>query len=193
VVAAGSAVTALLLATVWLVLPFVHHWSTRAAQLAATRERWARLTTVVARTGQLRQMLDAARQAATSDQDQLVAGATPALAASTLQELLQRDASQSAVQLERVDAAGDPHPDKPGLLAVPVQLQARGDLFGLVDFLTLLEHGSPLVVVDEMTIDAGQDADEGPVTTEAVNAPRQTLTWTLRLHGLYEASRDGSP
>jgi hypothetical protein len=187
VVAGGAVVSAMLLATVWLVVPFAQHWSRRDARLAAAREHWARLATLVTSTGRLRQMLEEARQGSAADTNRLIAGATPALAASALQDLVQRDAAQSAVQLERVDAAGEPHVDKPGLLAIPVQLQARGDLYGLVDFLDRLDRGAPLLVVDELTVDAGLDeGDDGAAVTAAARAPRQTLTWTLRLHGLYE-------
>jgi hypothetical protein len=194
VVAGGAIVSAILLATVWLVLPFAHHWSSREARLTAAREHWDRLATMVANTGRLRQTLEAARRASAADNDRVVAGATPALAASALQELVQRDAGQSAVQLERVDAAGEPHAERPGLLAIPVQLQARGDLYGLVDFLARLDHGSPLLVVDELTVNAGLDADDGDgVVATAVAGPRQVLTWTLRLHGLYDGSVKDSP
>jgi len=175
----------------WLVVPFAQHWSSRETRLAAARDRWERLATLVANTGSLQQALDAARLASDADTNRVVAGATPALAASALQELVQRDAAQSTVQLERVDAAGEPHADRPGLLAIPVQLQARGDLYGLVDFLAHVEHGRPLLIVDEVTIDAGADASDGDgrqLASTVANGPRQVLTWTLRLHGLYEGS-----
>jgi type II secretory pathway component PulM len=190
VVAAGTIVSVVLLTTVWLVLPLEHRWSDRAVRLSAAHDRWERLSTLVASASRLRQTLDAAHATSAGVADQLVAGATPALAASSLQEVLQHDAGQSAVQLERVDAAGDPHADKPGLLAIPVQLQARGDLYGLVDFLGRLEQGNPLLVVDELTVNAGPDpADEGP----GAGGSPQALSWTLRLHGLYEGSAEGSP
>lgn len=195
VVAAGAVVSVMLLATAWVVLPFAQHWSSREARLGAARERWERVATLVANTDRLRHTLDAARQVSAADKGRVVAGATPALAASALQELVQRDAGQSAVQLERVDAAGEPHADKPGLLAIPVQLQARGDVYGLVDFLARLDHGSPLLVVDELTVDAGldPDGDGGQGVAAVTDAPRQTLTWTLRLHGLYDGSPAGGP
>jgi hypothetical protein len=190
VVAGGAIVSVVMLVAVWLVLPFVQHWSAREARLAASRERWERVATLVANTGPLRQALDSARNASAADQGQIVAGATPALAASAIQDVLQRDAAQSSVQLERVDAAGEPRPDKPGLLAIPVQLQARGDLYALAAFLARVEHGSPLLVTDELTVNAGLDDDEGGgarlVSTAATS--RQMLTWTMRLHGLYEGT-----
>jgi general secretion pathway protein M len=189
VIAVGAIVSAVLLATIWVIVPFAQHWASREGRLSAARERWTRLTTLVASTGHLRQTLDVARHASAGDSDRLAAGTTPALAASTLQELVQHDASQSAVQLERVDAAGEPHADKPGLLAIPVQLQARGNLYGLVDFLARLEHGSPLLVVDELTIDAGLDAADAAAVDDA---PRRSLMWTVRLHGLYEGPTEGS-
>jgi type II secretory pathway component PulM len=186
VVVAGSVVSAAMMATVWLVLPFAQHWSSRAARLATAQERWGRLAMLVANSGRLSQTLESAKHASASDEGRLVAGATPALAASSLQELVQRDASESAIQLERVDAAGEPQADKSGLLAIPVELQARGDLYGFVAFLTRLEQGSPLVVIDEMTVNGGLDADEDVQAAAAASAPRQTLSWTLHLHGLYE-------
>jgi type II secretory pathway component PulM len=188
VVVAGTVVSAALLATVWLVLPFAQQWSSRATRLTAAREHWARLATLVANTSRLRETVESARQASASDADRLVTGATAALAASALQALVQRDAGQSAVQLERVDAAGEPHADRPGLLAIPVELQARGDLYGFVAFLSRLEQGDPLLVVDEMTVNAGLDADDRQPA--ALNSQRQMLTWTLRLHGLYEGSAE---
>ncbi len=189
VVAGGAVVSVVLMIAVWVVLPFAQHWASRSAQLAEARAHWARLSALVANTGRLNRTLDLARQSSGSDQDRLITGATPALAASALQSLVQRYAGETAVQLERVDAAGEPHPDKPGLLAIPVQLQARGDLYGLVDFLSRLEHGGPLVVIDELNVSAGLDAgdDEARVTAVA-DAPRQSLMWTLRLHALYEGS-----
>lgn len=193
VIAVGAIASVILLAIMWVVLPAAQHWSSRDARLAATREHWMRLASLVASTGRLRQTLDVATQSSAADQDRLVGGTTAALAASTLQALVQRDAGESAVQLERVDAAGEPRADKPGLLAIPVQLQARGDLYGLVDFLGRLQHGSPMLVVDELTIDGGlYDSEDGQAPSPGANAPSRTLTWTVRLHGLYEGAAAGS-
>jgi hypothetical protein len=177
------------------VLPFAQHWAARESRLEAARERWDRVATLVANTGRLRQTLDSARRASAADEGDIVAGATPALAASAIQDVLQRDAAQSGVQLERVDAAGEPQADKPGLLGIPVQVQARGDLYGLAGFLARIEHGSPLLIADELTINAGLDEGEGDgarlVSTGA--GPHQSLTWTLRLHGLYEGTAEPAP
>src|SRR5438034_1176747 len=96
------------------------------------------------------------------------------------------------VLLDRVDAAGEPRPDKPGLLAIPVQLQGRGDVYGLVDFLYRLQHGEKLLVTDELSLNAGFE----PVLTAELEgggggARPQNLSWSLRLHGLYGAATTG--
>jgi len=189
VVASGAFVCIAALAIVWVVLPFAQRWASRDAQLSTTRARWIRLETLLGSTDRLSQALDAARRAAGGNENQLVSAATPALAASALQALLQTDASQSAVQLERIDAAGDPEQDKPGFLAIPVQLQARGDLYGFIDFMHRLDSARPVLVVDELTVDAGSGPeDDGPPTQ---SMPR-TLAWSVRVHGLYATSQEPS-
>jgi type II secretory pathway component PulM len=184
VVLGGAIVSVAALAIVGVGLPFAHHWTARETAYAASRAQWVRLASLTASTDRLQHALDAQKRAFAADDDRLVTGSTPALAASTLQGLVQGYASASSVQLERIDVAGDPRPDKPGLLAIPVQLQARGDVYGLVSFLERLQHGDKLLVVDELTLDSGSEADLSGLP----NAARQALSWTVRLHGLYGGS-----
>ncbi len=87
---------------------------------------------------------------------------------------------------EGVDVAGQPRPDKPGLLAIPVQLQGQGDVYGLVDFLYRLQHGEKLLVLDELSLNAGF------VSSFQGGSGRQYLSWSLRLHGLYGAAAAGT-
>jgi len=183
-VLAGSAVMVATLVVVELVLPITHQWALRDAAYAATEQQWARLTALTANMGRLRRLRDDQRSAFDADEQRLVSGATPALAASTLQGLIQRYAIESAVQIEGVDVASDARPDRPGLLAIPVQLQARGDISDLVDFLYRLEHGDKLLVVDEMTVNARSDELLSQPTGSSGAAPKP-LSWTLHLHGLY--------
>jgi len=180
----GAVFCALLLLTVWVVLPFGQHWISRESRMEAMHQRWARLASLVVNADRASRALDAARQTTAVNEDRLVEAPTPALAASALQEVLQHDASQSAVQLQRVDAAGESHADKSGLLAIPVQFQARGDVYGLVDFLTRLERGGPLLVIDELTVDDEAEADDDAATSSS----QATLSWTVRLHGLYDGT-----
>src|SRR3989442_76209 len=141
VIAGGAIVSAVALVIVLGVVPFAHRWAAREATYAASREQWMRLATLATSRDRLRRALDEHQRAFAADEARLVSGATPALAASMLQGLLQRYADESAVQLDRVDVAGQPRPDKPGLLAIPVQLQGQGDIYGLVDFLHPLPLG----------------------------------------------------
>src|SRR2546426_204134 len=103
----GAGVRAAALVVVLPVLPFGQRWTEREAAYGARREQWVRLATLAASTDRLRRALDEQQGAFAADRDRLVSGATPALSASTLQGLLQRYADESAVQLDRVDAAGE--------------------------------------------------------------------------------------
>jgi hypothetical protein len=175
----GAALVALALATTLLVLPAMDRWSARQEALAANVERRARLQALVGSEAGLRKALAERRQAQAGTMRLLLAGATPALAASNLQALLQQYAEESLVQLNRVDVAGQLKADRPGLASVPVLLQGQGDVYGLVDFLYRIQHGQRLLVIDEISVNTRssylQDKD-------------QLLTWSLRAHGLYPES-----
>src|SRR5437879_7043351 len=132
VVLGGAIVSASALLVVLVGLPLAHHWAAREAAYTASREQWLRLTQLVANTDRLRRALDERQRVHAADEIRLVTGATPALAASVLQGLLQRYGDESSVQLNRVDVASQPRAGQPGLLSIPVQLQCQGDLCGLV-------------------------------------------------------------
>jgi hypothetical protein len=173
----GAGVAAVLLMLTGVALPLVRHWTTREAAYATTRDQWARLAGLTAGIDQLRRTRDTQREAQGTELARLVTGATPALAASGLQGLLQRFAEEHGVQLDRVDVATQPRPDRGGLLAIPAQLQGQSDIKGLVDFLLRIQVSQVLLVIDELAINAATDGQDG----------RQTLMWTVRLHGLYRA------
>jgi len=189
VVVGGAIVCAVALTTVGLVLPIARRWSARQGLYLARTAQWARLTELNRNGGHLTEALAAGRRAFSLDEDRLVTGSTPALAASTIQALAQGYADEASVQLDRADAAGEPRPDQSGLMAIPLQLQMRGDLYGLVKLLDLLQHGEKLFVIDEFVLNSsGSDG-----ALEGSAAPR-TLSWTLRVHGLYapDASQPGA-
>src|SRR5438874_154172 len=200
VVLGGALVSATALLVVLVGLPLTHDWTVREVAYTASREQWLRLTALVANTDRLRRALDERKRAHAADDARLVTGATPALAASALQGLLQRYADESSVQLNRVDVVSEPRPGQPGLLAIPVQLQGQGDIYGLVDFLFRLERGDKLLALDELSLNAGFGPGFVPgfvpslgqrMRLRLVQAP-QSLTWSLRLHGLYRASSGAS-
>ena len=174
---AGVIVAGAALGLATLVLPFAKRWAAREATYAASSAQWARLAGLAAGTGVLRAARDDRRRTQGAEQARLIDGATPALAASTVQALLQRYAEESSVQLDRVDVAGQPRAEVAGLLAIPVLLQGQGDVYGLVEFLDRVQAGGALLVIDELTINAAA----GPADD------RQTLVWMARLHGLYRA------
>jgi type II secretory pathway component PulM len=183
-IAAGASVAAGLLVLTVVVLPFVRRWTARETLYAETRAQWERLAGLAAGATPLRQARDGQRVAQGAESARLVTGATPALAASGLQGLLQRFAEENTVQLDRVDVAAQPRNDRGGMLAIPAQLQGQSDITGLVDFLARIQSSTILLVIDELAVNAAGDG--------AGVDGRQTLIWTVRLHGLYRAPRGTS-
>ena len=181
-VGVGAGVLALAFATTLVILPEIDRWSARETALEAHAEQRARLEALVESETALRRTLAGRRQAQAGAMRLMLVGATPALAASNLQALLQQYAEESWVQLNRVDVAGQLKADRPGLVAVPVVLQGQGDVYGLVDFLYRIQHGQRLLVIDEISVNTRstylQDKD-------------QLLTWSIRAHGLYPESGTG--
>jgi len=169
----GIVVAALLL--VFALLPLQERWSSREASFAGSRDRYVRLQSLVANEDRLRRALGAQQQALRASVGLLATGATAALAASNLQALVQRYAEESVVQLDRIYVAGEAKADSLGLVAIPVQVQGQGDIYGLVDFLFRLQHGEKLMVIDDMTITAGL-----PQTGR-----RDFVVWSMTMHGLY--------
>jgi type II secretory pathway component PulM len=184
VVVGGAIISAAALMIFGLVMPIADHWTSRESAYAASRAQWVKLSTLAASQDRLQRALDEQKVALAVEENRLVEGTTPALAASTLQSMLQQYAAESAIQLQRVDAAGQPKEAKPGLLEIPVQLTGTASVAGLVDFLSKLERGNKLLVVDEVAINAGMDIP-GASIVDVGGAQSQALQWTLRVHGLY--------
>ena len=186
-VAAGAAVSALALLVVLVVLPLRDRWVEREAEIAAKREQLARLRGLVTSERAVREALAAQRRNRGPLSTRLLTGATPALAASELQLLIQRYANQSRVSLERVDVVGEPKPAEEGLPAIPVQLSAQGDIYGLVDLLYHLQHGEKLLIIDEIQVTSAQAFGEALEEGTAMPTDRNLLQWSVRLHGPYIA------
>jgi hypothetical protein len=185
VVAAGLGVTLAVLGVTQVVLPFADRWAARERAYAASREQWVRLQGLVASEARLRQALDRERNVQRSSGNLLAPGTTPALAASGLQALLRRYAEESMLQLDRVDVAGQPKANRPGLLEIPVALQGQGDIYGLVDFLFRVQHGERLLVIDEFLVNAGY------APWAAQDSAVRPMVWSVRAHGLYPGPLEG--
>ncbi len=176
VVVAGALVTTLTLLTVWAVLPFVGRWQDREVTIEAKQTQLAQLRRLVEGETATRQSLSARLDDRTALRERLLTGATPALAASNLQALLQGYADGSRVTLTRVDLVAEPSAaGDEGLPAIPVRLSAHGDIYGLTDLLGRLQYGEKLLVIDELTVNAGAVAGDRP----------DLLTFSVRLHGAY--------
>ncbi len=106
----------------------------------------------------------------------LLTGSTPVLAASVLQTLLRSYAEQSMVTIQRIDIARDFEPGEDGLTPIGLQLSARGDIYGLVDLLYLVQHGEKLLVVDDLRVNA---------TAARRRSAPALIGWTIYLHGFY--------
>lgn len=174
-VSLGAAVSVAALGITQVILPWAHGWSVREAAYAARREQWSRMRALVASEGGLRRALAEEQRADRVSGALLSTGATPALAASSLQVLLRAYAEQSSIQLDRVDVAGQPTPETPGLLAIPIALQGQGDIYGLIAFLFRIQHGERLLIIDEMAVSSGLVQHGGG----------RLLVWSIRAHGLY--------
>ena len=175
VVKGGAAFAAVALLVAFGVVPYDRRWSAQSAAIAAAREQRDRLRAVIASEGAVRHALEARRAGRDRWGARLLSGGTAGLAASELQALVRRYAEQSAVDVDRVNVVGDPTPMDGGLTAVPLQLTAQGDIYGLVRLLSLLQNGERLLVIDDLTVTGGAPRKDGV----------QLLTWSMRLRAPY--------
>jgi type II secretory pathway component PulM len=175
VVAAGALVSALALLVVWGVLPFLRRWQDRETMIVERQMQLAQMQSLIEGEADTRQRLAARQRDRAAIRARLLTGTTPALAASSLQALLQEYADGSRIALERVDLVTEPRELGTGKLrGIPVQLSGRGDIYGLADLLVRLQHGEKLLVIDELR-----------VTGIGTNQAPDLLNLSVRLHGAY--------
>jgi hypothetical protein len=150
VVAAGLAIVVLTLLTRFAFIPFALRWSEREATIASTADRIARLRSLIADESRLRSALRSS--ASSTAARRLVTGRTTALAGSALQAAIQSAADRSRVAVNRLDLAGAPDSATGGLPSIPVTISAVGDVYGLSEFLSMLENGTPVIQVKQLTV-----------------------------------------
>ncbi len=176
VVAAGVVVSMLAVLLSWGVLPLARRWEDRQSAIGAKQAQLAQLRALVESQAARRQGLAARQRDHTALRRRLLTGATPALAASNLQALLQGYADASRVTLTRVDLVAEPTAGgDEGLPAIPVRLSARGDIYGFTALLSRLQYGEKLLVIDELQVSPDGAVGDGP----------DLLTFSVRLHGGY--------
>jgi hypothetical protein len=181
VVAAGTAVSLVAVLVVLVVLPGVGRWRDREAQIVLRAEQLARLQALIEREAMIRERRGSLEQARAVAGRRLLEGETAAVAASNLQVLLNRYATESRLVLDRVDAVTRRQGGH-GIVEIPARIAARGDVFGLVDLLFYLQHGEKLLVIDDLRVDNARGAVSGD----------QLLTMSVSLHG-YHRSTEGQP
>ena len=165
VLVAGAAVSIVIVLATLVVLPFADRWSAREDQIALRRDETSRLRALIANEPQIQSALREAEAAHAALRARLVRGATPALAASDLQAVVQGYAAQNAVNVDRIDVVGQVAADS-GPAMVPARISAQGDLYGLTGFLGDLQQGGKLLVIDELSVNAGARRADG---TEPLN------------------------
>jgi hypothetical protein len=177
-IAAGALVSTLALLAVWVVLPYATRWQDREAAIGAREIRLVQFRRLVEGEDTARQNLASGQRTRSALRRRFLTGSTPALAASSLQARLQALADTSRVSLDRIDPMADPGGARDhGLPAVPVRLSGKGDLYGLTGFLSGLQRGEKLLVIDELSVSAGDVTGQRP----------DLLVFSVRLHGVYSA------
>jgi hypothetical protein len=147
----GLAIVVIGLAVAYGLLPFVQQWREREAAIATQTQQLARLRGLIASEPQLRAMAEQQQQSSVVEQ-QLLSGRTPALAAATLQSVLQEFANQSRLTVSRLDVAGAPETTGSSLPMIPATVSAIGDIHGVVDMLTLIQQGPHLLEIAELNV-----------------------------------------
>jgi hypothetical protein len=144
------AVTCVLL--LYVAIPFARQWSDRESLIAARRGELARLRGVAGAESMLRTALDTRTSRAAEYPQRPVSAGTAALAAGVLQGVLQRYADESQLSVSELNVSGEPDSTAVPLAALPGTLIALGDVYGMADLLSRVQHGSTLLEVKELTV-----------------------------------------
>ena len=134
------------------VLPLARRWSEREALIAATRERLARVESIVGRESELTDATRAVEARLDAGAVRLVRARTVPLAAASVQALVRDYARASVVTVTRLDAAGAPLSIGGTSVALPATISAQGDIYGVADFLRRLQNGPWLVELTDFSI-----------------------------------------
>ena len=133
-------------------IPFARQWSDRESLIGARQGELARLHGVKEAEAMLRTAVDARTTRAADFPQRPVGAGTAALAAGVLQGVLQRYADESQLSVSELNVAGEPDSTAVPLAALPATLIALGDVYGVADLLSRVQHGSTLLEVRELTV-----------------------------------------
>ncbi len=179
IVVGGAALSAAALVGVYLVAPLSSRWTEREADIQLRAEQVARLKSLIDQEDAIRTAAETLHEERMFAGRRLLEGNTAAVAASGLQQLINRYAEESSVSLDRVDVAGDLATEPGELLAIPARLAGRADVYGLVDLLFYLQQGEKLLVIDDLRVS----------TTRATGPGVNLITWSMNLHGYYASAQ----
>jgi hypothetical protein len=150
--ALGVTVSLLALAFAYVALPFARRWQAREQLIAAESERVAELRGLVSNEQALRTALAERTSQLEAEPQRLLAGRTPALAAASLQSLLQEFADQSRLTVSRLDVVSAPDASAEGLPTIPATVSALGDVYGMTEMLRLIRNAPVRLQLDDFTV-----------------------------------------
>ena len=136
----------------YTLIPFVRQWSDREQLITARRGELSRQRGVKSAESMLRNAVNARLARAEEYPQRPVSAATAPLAAGVLQGVLQRYADDSQLSVSELNVAGEPDSTAVPLAALPATLIAIGDVYGVADLLSRVQHGTTLLEVRELTV-----------------------------------------
>ena len=135
------------------ILPYARRWSAREDLIAMRAEQVARLRWLVEHEPELRKTTaERIARSGTGSRPQLLAGRSPALAASALQTLVQGYADEAGITVRELDVAGAPDSSSASNETIPATISAIGDIWGVSSFVSRLQHGSTLIDIREIGV-----------------------------------------
>jgi hypothetical protein len=134
------------------ILPFAWHWQAREQRIAANTEKLARLRGLVQHESDLQNIVRERSSALAGRDQRMLTARTPALAASHLQAVLQEFANRSRVTVSQLDVTGVPDSASASLPMIPANISAIGDIYGVTDMLSLIQHGAMLFQIRELRV-----------------------------------------
>ena len=153
-IAIAGAVLGFALLFAYGILPYARRWSAREDLIATRAEQVARLEWLAAHEPELRRAAaERIARAGNGDHPRLLTARSPALAASSLQTLVQGYADESGVTVRELNVAGAPDSASvAGAETIPATVSAIGDIWGVSSFVSRLQHGTTLIDVREIGV-----------------------------------------
>ena len=135
------------------VLPFARRWSAREDLIAMRASQVARLRWLASNEAALRQAATRRLTRSTaSGRPTLLAGRSAALAASSLQTIVQGYADEAGITVRELNVAGAPDSASVGGESIPATVSAIGDIWSVSDFVSRLQHGATLIDIREIGV-----------------------------------------